>query len=91
MIALIALVLKVLVMVLPTSAIEPVMVIPPMPIESPIMGEEYEWSEYHSDAVKEYADEFTALFNELECKHAKNGALMIRRGNSGSYKFCKKG
>jgi hypothetical protein len=91
MIALIALVLKVLIFLAPASANEPVMVIPPMPATSPVIDDEYEWSEFHADAVKEYADEFTALFNSYECKRAKNGAMMIRRGNSGSYKFCKKG
>lgn len=50
-----------------------------------------EWSEYHAEAAREYADEFTALFNSYETKRAKNGALMIRRGNKGSYKFAKKG
>lgn len=93
MIALIALVLKVLVMVLPTSATEPVMVIPPMPQSRPLIDAdiEYGWDDFKEDAYEEYADEFTALFNAYEVKRAKNGALMIRRGNSGSYKFCKKG
>jgi hypothetical protein len=46
---------------------------------------------YHAEVFEEAIDEFTALFNSYEVKRAKNGALMIRRGNSGSYKFCKKG
>lgn len=50
-----------------------------------------EWDEYHALAYNEYADEFTALFNSYEVKRAKNGAMMIRVGNSGSYKFAKKG
>lgn len=53
--------------------------------------EEKEWTEYHAIAFEEYADEFTALFNSYETKRAKNGAMMIRQGNSGSYKFAKKG
>ncbi|MFE1915012.1 hypothetical protein [Streptomyces anandii] len=54
------------------------------------ISEEAEWEAYHAEAYAEYADEFTALFNSYEVKRAKNGAMMIRRGNSGSYKFCKK-
>lgn len=53
--------------------------------------EEVTWAEYHAEAVAEYADEFTALFNSYETKRAKNGAMMIRQGNSGSFKFAKKG
>lgn len=45
----------------------------------------------YEEAYIEYFDEFTALFNSYETKRAKNGALMIRRGNSGSYRFAKKG
>lgn len=55
------------------------------------VSEEQEWAEYYSEAYNEYADEFTALFNSYETKVAKNGALMIRKGNSGSYTFAKKG
>jgi hypothetical protein len=65
--------------------------IPPMPTYAPAISESAEWDEYHADAVAEYADEFTALFNSYEVKRAKNGALMIRRGNSGSFKFARKG
>jgi hypothetical protein len=53
------------------------------------MGDD--WSEYHAEAMQEYADEFTALFNSYETKRAKNGAMMIRTGNVGSYKFARKG
>lgn len=49
------------------------------------------WNEYYVDAYNEYADEFTALFNSYETKRASNGALLIRTGNSGRYKFAKKG
>lgn len=68
-------------------------VIPAMPQYSPAVIDQdtYEWSDYYADAYDEYADEFTALFNSYEVKRAKNGALMIRRGNSGSYRFAKKG
>lgn len=53
--------------------------------------DEQQWSEFHADALEEYEDEFTALFNSYECKRARNGALMIRSGNAGSYRFAKKG
>lgn len=48
-----------------------------------------EWELYRIEAVMEYEDEFTALFNSYETKRAKNGRLMIRQGNSGSFKFAK--
>jgi hypothetical protein len=41
-------------------------------------------------AATEFADEFTALFNSYECKWSKNGRLMIRQGDSGSFKFVKR-
>lgn len=50
-----------------------------------------EWNLYYREAEAEYADEFTALFNSYETKRAKNGALMIRQGDSGSYRFAKRG
>jgi hypothetical protein len=50
-----------------------------------------DWAGYHAEAMAEYADEFTALFNSYETKRAKNGAMMIRVGDSGSFKFAKKG
>jgi hypothetical protein len=43
-----------------------------------------------AEAYDEFADEFTALFNSYQVKRAKNGALMIRRGSSGSYTFARK-
>jgi len=52
---------------------------------------EFTWSEFHIDAYEEYADEFTALFNSYETKWSKNGRLMIRQGDSGSFKFVAKG
>lgn len=55
------------------------------------LSEESEWLAYEFEAYQEYADEFTALFDSYETKRAKNGALMIRQGNSGSFKFAKKG
>lgn len=70
-------------------------VFPALPVQVgiEIVGpyDDAEWNEYHAEAYAEYADEFTALFNSYETKRAKNGALMIRSGNSGSYKFAKKG
>lgn len=53
--------------------------------------EELEWELYRSEARAEYADAFTALFNSYETKRTKNGRVMIRQGNSGSFKFAKKG
>lgn len=58
---------------------------------SSVVSDEFEWSEFHADAMQEYADEFTALFNSYQVKRAKNGRLMIRQGDSGSFKFVKKG
>lgn len=68
----------------------------PAPVSIPVNialvddNEEYEWAAYHAEAMAEYADEFTALFNSYETKRAKNGAMMIRQGNSGSFKFARK-
>lgn len=90
MISIIALVLQVL-MGLITPQQGDVTVIPPMPQTAPEFGEVTEWNLYYREAEAEYADEFTALFNSYETKRAKNGALMIRRGNKGSYRFAKKG
>ena len=45
---------------------------------------------YHADAFDEYADEFTALFNSYETMWSKNNRLMIRQGDSGSFKFARK-
>lgn len=67
------------------------MVIPAMPDYAPDVDEETEWDLYNQEAKTEYADEFTALFNSYEVKRARNGALMIRSGSSGSYRFAKKG
>ena len=67
--------------------------IPPMPAYAPavMVSEEQEWDEYHAEAYDEYADEFTALFNSYETKRARNGAILIRSANGGSFKFAKKG
>lgn len=67
---------------IPTANVEPVAIA----IEIP---EELEWDAYHAEAYIEYADEFTALFNSYETKRAKNGRLMIRQGDTGSFKFAK--
>lgn len=93
MITILALVLQVLISLIVPANSEAVVIIPAMPQQSPVIidQEDYEWSEYYADAFEEYADEFTALFNSYETKVAKNGAMMIRRGNSGSFKFAKKG
>lgn len=50
-----------------------------------------EWAEFEADAYWEYNDQFTALFNSYEVRFTKNGRTMIRRGDSGSFKFAKKG
>lgn len=100
MIAILTLVIQVL-MALITPVNSESVTIPPMPAYAPevtasAMEAEYEsgciceeciWTDHFEDAL--YA--FDALFNSYETKRAKNGALMIRRGNKGSYKFAKKG
>ena len=53
--------------------------------------EDTEWIEFEMMAHAEYAAEFTALFDSYEFKVAKNGRGMIRTGDSGPYKFVKKG
>lgn len=71
-------------------------VIQPLPYEGVLsslrtkQNDEMEWAEFHADAVEEYEDEFTALFNSYETKWSKNGRLMIRQGDSGSFKFVKR-
>lgn len=50
-----------------------------------------EWGAYHAEAKAEYADEFTALFNSYETRWSKNNRLMMRQGDSGSFKFVAKG
>lgn len=67
--------------------------IPPMPTYAPAVMEDhddYEWSAYYAEAYDEYADEFTALFNSYETKRARNGAMLIRSTNGGSYRFARK-
>lgn len=60
-------------------------------IVAPVLSEEQEWAEFHADSFEEHANEFTALFNSYETKWSKNGRLMMRAGDSGSFKFVKKG
>jgi hypothetical protein len=55
------------------------------------MSEEQEWAAYHIEATNEYMDEFTALFNAIEFKRAKNGRSMVKGINDKSFKFAKKG
>lgn len=64
---------------------------PSLPAPNVVEVSTDEWSEFHADAYEEYASEFEALFNSYETKWAKNGRLMIRQGDSGSFKFVKKG
>jgi hypothetical protein len=49
-----------------------------------------EWQEFHAMAYEEYADAFTALYEGMQTRWSKNGRLMLREGNSGSYKFVKR-
>lgn len=86
MIAIVALILKLLLMG-SASATNATVVIPPMPQIAPVTEE----STTAQDAYDDAWCEFTNLFNSYETKRAKNGALMIRRGNKGSYTFAKKG
>lgn len=69
------------------AASHDVIVIPPMPQHAPVMVE----STTVQDAYDDAWCEFTNLFNAYQVKRAKNGALMIRSGNAGSYRFAKKG
>lgn len=92
MITIIALVIRVLMaLVIPTHT--DVVVIPPMPqYDANELFEQCICDECcYEEAIKEYAEEFTALFNSYEVKRARNGAMMIRTGNSGSFKFAKRG
>lgn len=95
MIAIIALVIRVLIaLVMPSAEAAPVVVIPAKPQYSPTVITRQDClcdDCCYEEAYVEYFDEFTALFNSYEVKRAKNGAMMIRRGNSGSYRFARKG
>jgi hypothetical protein len=89
MIALIVIMVLKLISFGPTTT-EPI-IIPPMPSYSPAINEAQEWAEYEREAYDEYAEEFTKLFKSYETKRASNGAMLIRRGNSGKYSFAKRG
>lgn len=75
------------------AASHDVTVIPPMPqYDASELFEECLCDECcYEKAYEDYAAEFTALFESYQVKRAKNGALMIRSGNAGSYRFAKKG
>lgn len=91
MIAIIMLVLN-LILMGRVNADVAIVTIPAKPELPPYVEDnDAEWDDYQWDAYEEYAAEFTALFNSYETKRARNGALMIRKGNSGSYRFAKKG
>jgi hypothetical protein len=83
---LIAVIAAIIALFIPTVNVEAV-----SPVIEVEINDEMEWAAYHVDAYEEYADEFTALFNSYETKVAKNGAMMIRQGNSGPFKFARKG
>ncbi|MGC9439240.1 hypothetical protein [Streptomyces sp. WG5] len=55
------------------------------------ISDDDEWESFHSEAYAEHSEAFTALFNGYETRWAKNGRLMIRNGDSGPYKFVKRG
>lgn len=58
-------------------------------IAAPIVEDiDAEWDAFHADAMREYADEFTALFNATEFKVAKNGRSMVKSANARSFKFA---
>lgn len=50
----------------------------------------FTWDEFHADALAEYADEFTRLFEATEVKWSKNNRLMVKGANSASFKFAKR-
>lgn len=84
------LILGMLLALFPSHSDVNVVVIPPMPAMSPAEVEEIEWYEFRSDAYEEHVEAFDALFNSYETKWSKNNRLMIRSGNSGSYRFVAK-
>lgn len=49
------------------------------------------FNSYDGKTLVAARSEFTNLFNSYETKRASNGRLMIRTGNTGSFKFAKKG
>lgn len=65
---------------------------PALPVSTVIEeNEAMEWAMFWHESYEEHEDAFTALFNSYEIKTSKNGRVMIRQGNSGSFKFAKKG
>jgi hypothetical protein len=93
MIVLIALVIRVLFLGMNNVESEPV-VIPPMPNYAPTIqetDEKVEWLKYNYEAFIDYRAEFTAIFNAVEYKRAKNGRSMVKGTHDNSFKFCKKG
>lgn len=65
---------------------------PPMSsVASECTCDKCEWDDYYGDAYDEYCDEFTALFNAIEYKRAKNGRSMVRGPGDKSFKFVAKG
>lgn len=73
-------------------------IIPPMPMYAPDayvahteLSEWSEWFLYRDEAYWEYTEMFDALYLSVETKRAKNGRLMVKSANGGSFKFTKKG
>lgn len=93
MIAIICLILGLITLGL-NKADAPVVVIPAMPAYAPtnavVVSEEDEWELYNQEAYYDYVSEFNAVFSAVTTKRAKNGRLMIRSSNGGSFKFVKK-
>lgn len=91
--AIIVLILWTISLMLPAHTPSAVVIIPAKPQVSPTVHitEDDEWRMFADEAYWENWEAFTALFNSYETKVAKNGAMMIRQGNSGSFKFAKKG
>lgn len=84
----------------PAKAEIAIVTIPAKPNYAPTNNAENHWAAFNAGCMcddcywvecsREAAEEFDALFNSYEVKRAKNGAMMIRRGNSGPYKFARK-
>lgn len=53
--------------------------------------EETEWIQFENESYDEHLAMFDAMFAAYEVKVSKNGRTMIRTGNTGSFKFVKRG
>lgn len=82
-------VMGILLVMFPAQRVDAI-VIPPMPNYAPEIDEDEEWAEFWVESFVEAEDAFTALFNSYETRWSKNNRLMMRSGNSGSYRFVAK-